>query len=143
MKLISVIGYLLMITAVLSLAAMHLLFSFSAVVIVVQLLSVVLMVWARKTFGMRSFHVTANTTEGALITNGPYKFIRHPIYASILYFAFAGIMANLIVVSVLLFMLLIAGCFIRIFTEEKYLKIKYPEYKEYSIKTKRIIPYIF
>ena len=90
------------------------------------------MIWARSTFGARSFHLAANPTEGGLIKNGPYKFLRHPIYASIIYFAVVGTIANLSVVSISLFLLLVAGCFIRIFTEEKYLKIKYPEYKEYS-----------
>ena len=48
------------------------------------------MVAARITFGRRSFHAAANPTEGGLVTTGPYAYIRHPIYAAILYFVWAG-----------------------------------------------------
>jgi hypothetical protein len=38
------------------------------------------------TFGARSFHAGANPTDGGVVTAGPYRFFRHPIYAAILYF---------------------------------------------------------
>jgi len=44
------------------------------------------MLWARLTFGGRSFHAGANPTAGGVVTTGPYRFVRHPIYAAILYF---------------------------------------------------------
>ncbi len=55
-----------------------------------QLLAIVLMIWARITFGMRSFHAAANPTEGGLVTTGPYALVRHPIYAAILLFLWPG-----------------------------------------------------
>lgn len=36
-----------------------------------QVLAVLLMVWARVTFGARSFHASAGPTEGQLVTTGP------------------------------------------------------------------------
>ena len=44
-----------------------------------QIAALLLMVWARLTFGVRSFHATANATAGGLVTSGPYHYIRHPI----------------------------------------------------------------
>ena len=58
------------------------------VVIIVQVLAVLLMLWARVTFGRRSFHASADPTEGGLITTGPYHYLRHPIYAAVLYIFF-------------------------------------------------------
>jgi protein-S-isoprenylcysteine O-methyltransferase Ste14 len=58
--------------------------------IAVQAFAVLLMIAARVAFGIRSFHPGANPTAGDLVTHGPYRYLRHPIYASILYFAWAA-----------------------------------------------------
>ena len=47
-----------------------------------QLLGLALMIWARLTFGLRSFRFAANPTQGGLVTKGPYRYIRNPIYAA-------------------------------------------------------------
>src|SRR5664279_6232029 len=59
-----------------------------------QGIAVLLMIWARLTFGMRSFHATANPTEGGLVTNGPYRYWRHPIYAAVLLFVWTGVLTQ-------------------------------------------------
>ena len=64
------------------------------ITITIQVIAGLLMVWARLTFGIRSFHGTANPTAGGLVTTGPHRYIRHPIYAAILYFFWAGIVAH-------------------------------------------------
>jgi protein-S-isoprenylcysteine O-methyltransferase Ste14 len=66
-------------------------FGTGPITITIQVIAALLMVWARLTFGIRSFHGTANPTAGGLVTTGPYRYIRHPIYAAILYFFWAGI----------------------------------------------------
>ncbi|MEJ2636416.1 MAG: isoprenylcysteine carboxylmethyltransferase family protein [Calditrichia bacterium] len=142
MKTLSIIGYLMMVSALVGLVFTRSLFSSLIIVILIQVLAVVLMVWARKTFGLRSFHFSANPTEGNLVTTGPYRYIRHPVYAAVIFFCFPGMLANLSINSVFLFILLLAGCFIRIILEEKFLTTRYPEYKEYVKQTKRIIPFI-
>ena len=112
------------------------------VAIIVQVLAVLLMFWARVTFGRRSFHATADPTEGGLIISGPYHYLRHPIYAAVLYFLWAGILSHLSLCDVLLGLLATTGLFIRIFAEERLVTEKYPSYTEYAVRTKRIIPYV-
>ncbi|MCX6120005.1 MAG: hypothetical protein NTX44_00095 [Ignavibacteriales bacterium] len=111
--------------------------------ILVQVLSVLLMLWARFTFGRRSFHATANPTEGGLITSGPYHYFRHPIYAAVIYFLWAGILSHVSLLNVFLGVIATIGLFIRIFAEERLVTERYPSYAEYAVRTKRIIPYIF
>jgi protein-S-isoprenylcysteine O-methyltransferase Ste14 len=41
-----------------------------------QVLALLLFLWARITFGRRSYHVVADPTAGGLVTDGPYRFIR-------------------------------------------------------------------
>lgn len=143
MKFFSVVGYALMVLALLALVMVHGLFSSSIVIIAIQALAVALMVWARITFGSRSFHYAANPTEGGLVTKGPYHYIRHPIYAAIVYFTLASVIGNWSLGNALLWILVCAGAAVRIYCEETLLVQQYPEYVDYAKKTKRIVPFVF
>jgi protein-S-isoprenylcysteine O-methyltransferase Ste14 len=112
------------------------------ITISIQGIAGLLMLWARLTFGLRSFHGTANPTSGALITTGPYRYIRHPIYAAILYFLWAGIAAHPAPFTVAIGLLATAFSAVRIMAEEKLLIMKYPEYAAYVSVTKRVIPFL-
>src|ERR1035438_462954 len=68
-------------------------FSSNPIAIGIQVLAGGLMIWSRITFGIRSFHAAANTTEGELVTKGPYSVLRHPIYASLIYFFWACVIS--------------------------------------------------
>jgi protein-S-isoprenylcysteine O-methyltransferase Ste14 len=143
MNTLSVSGYVLMVAGLLLLYFNYGLFSFSPVVIALQATAILLMVWARITFKARSFHLSATPTEGGLVTTGPYKFIRHPIYASVLLFVWSGAVGNWSVKNALLGCLVFAGAFMRIVCEESLVRARYPEYQQYAEKTKRLIPYVF
>lgn len=139
----SVGGFLLMVAGILLVYINHGLFSFSPIVIAVQALALLLMVWARMTFGGRSFHFSASPTEGGLVTTGPYRYIRHPIYSAVLIFTWAGLLANVSVRNLLFGLITFAGAYVRMQSEETLVRIKYPEYDEYAKKTWRLIPYFF
>ena len=87
-------------------------FGAGPITITIQVIAALLMLWARLTFGIRSFHGTANPTAGGLVTTGPYRYIRHPIYAAILYFFWAGIAGHpsLANVAVTLLATAFTGC---------------------------------
>jgi protein-S-isoprenylcysteine O-methyltransferase Ste14 len=139
----SLLGLLLAIIAMVTLVFRESLFAVGPVAITIQVLAALLMLWARVTFGTRSFHASANPTEGGLVTSGPYKFLRHPIYAAILYFAWAGISAHATTINFLLGIVVTIGLFVRIFAEERLITQQYPDYIIYAAHTKRIIPFIF
>ena len=121
----------------------HALLSHSPVVIGIQVAAAGLVLWARITFGRRSFHAAANPTEGGLVTTGPYRHIRHPIYTAACLFGWAGVLANMSVVSVALGGLLILGAVMRMLTEERLVVQRYPAYRQYAQTTKRMVPYVF
>jgi protein-S-isoprenylcysteine O-methyltransferase Ste14 len=143
MKLLSVLGYALMVAGLIGLFMTDSLLSRSPVVIAVQALAVVLMAWARVTFGGRSFHAAANPTEGGLVTSGPYRFIRHPIYTAVVVFSFAGAAAHLSLLAGGLALVVLAGALIRMLLEERLLVARYPEYADYAARTKRMVPWVF
>ena len=143
MKTLSVIGYLGMIGGLLGLLATGSLLFRSPLVIVPQAAAVWLLIWARLAFGRRSFHLAANPTEGGLVTTGPYRFIRHPIYTAVCLFAGAGAAAHLSGTTALLGCLVLASALARIGCEEQLVSARYPEYRAYAARTWRMIPYVF
>jgi protein-S-isoprenylcysteine O-methyltransferase Ste14 len=138
----SLAGLAVVIVAVVSLMFTDSLLATQPVGISIQVLAALLMLWARVTFGRRSFHASANPTEGGLVTNGPYKYLRHPIYAAVLYFVWTGVLYHLSLLSCVLGTVVTVGLSIRMFAEERLVAGKYPEYTEYAATTKRVIPFI-
>jgi len=139
----SAVGLLSMIAGILLLLSNQGLLSLSPIVIAVQILAVLLMIWARLTFGRRSFHATASPTEGGLVTTGPYRYVRHPIYAAALFITWAGVFGNLSVLNVAFGFLTLAGALARIYCEETLVRVRYPEYDDYAKKTRPLIPFLF
>src|SRR6476661_7076108 len=91
LRTLSIIGYTGMIGGLLGLLVSRNLFSSSVLVISLQILALGLLLWARVTFGRRSYHLGADPTAGGLVTGGPYRYIRHPIYAAMCAFTSAGV----------------------------------------------------
>ena len=141
-KLASIVGLVIMIAVLIMLIADHSLFAEDPISIGLQILAFSLMIWARMTFGGRSFHAAANPTDGGVVTSGPYGFVRHPIYAAALLFTWTGILSHFSMMNLVLGMCVVTGVGLRIAAEEKLLVERYPEYKEYAKRTKRIIPFL-
>ena len=143
LKAVSTIGFLGMAGGILGLLATHSLLSPSPLAIIPQVAAVLLMVWARVVFGRRSFHFAANPTEGGLVTVGPYRHIRHPIYSAICLFTVAGVAAHWSWSAATLCGLVLGGALVRLWCEEVLLAARYPQYADYAAKTWRMIPYVF
>ena len=143
LKVISIAGLVVMMGALIGLYKIGVLFTAQPIAVALQLIAVALMVWARLTFGRRSFHAAANPTAGGLVTTGPYRIIRHPIYTAVCLFGWGAIVVHWSLVSVALGMLLLLGALMRMLCEEQLVKQKYPEYVEYAKVTKRMVPYLF
>jgi protein-S-isoprenylcysteine O-methyltransferase Ste14 len=140
---LSLVALILMVLALVGLWVTHSLFFRSPAVIGVQVAAVALMIWARVTFGLRSFHATANPTAGGLVTTGPYRFIRHPIYTAACLLGWAGLLGKVSVLSVSLCLLLLIAAVGRMLCEERLVVEQYPEYREFAKVTKRMLPYVY
>ena len=133
----------ILIVSVLMLFKRHSLIASHPAGLVVQGAAILLMLWARVTFGLRSFHFSANTTAGSLVTTGPYRFVRHPIYSAVLIFIWTGVLANPIAtVSLALAVVGTLASAVRIWAEERFLNETYQSYRSYAARTKRVIPYV-
>lgn len=110
--------------------------------IAIQALAVLLMIAARITFGRRSFHAAANPTAGGLVTTGPYRFWRHPIYAAVLYFVWAAALDYHSSPALVAATLVTIGAAVRMYAEETLLVTAYPDYATYRARTARVIPFV-
>ena len=110
--------------------------------LVLQVLAVITMFWARHSFQPGQFNIHEEPKEGSMISSGPYKLIRHPMYASALVIIWSGILGHFSPVNFVIAVIVTVVVSIRIITEEQYLSEHYPAYVDYSCKTKSIIPFI-
>jgi protein-S-isoprenylcysteine O-methyltransferase Ste14 len=140
---VSVLAYLLMVAGLVGLLYTGALFARTVLGALVQLAAICLMVWARLVFGRRSFHLAAAPTEGGLVTSGPYRVIRHPIYAAVCLFVLAAVLAHLSARAGVLGGAVFAGAFLRMRAEERLLLQRYREYRQYAATTRRMVPYLF
>lgn len=102
-----------------------------------------LAVWARVFIGRNWGTPMSRKDEPELVTTGPYRRVRHPIYSglilAVLGTALATTLYGLIAVAVL------SGFFIYSATrEEAYLTAQFPDaYPAYKQSTKMLIPFVF
>jgi len=138
----SMIAFVVLVAAIATLVYRHSLIATHPAGIAVQILAFALMIWARVTLKWRSFQPAAGPTSGDLITNGPYRFVRHPIYAAIFYFLIAGLIFHLSTINIIIAAVAIVGLAVRIACEEHLLIAQYPDYPAYAARTKRVIPFV-
>jgi protein-S-isoprenylcysteine O-methyltransferase Ste14 len=141
-KLISKFALLILIIAILFLLISGNLLSTSPFVIAGQLLAIALSIWARRSFLDGQFSIHAQPVGRPLLSTGPYQYIRHPMYSAALLFVWVSILGHLSISTVIIGFIVTCIIFVRIRIEEQLLRGSYPNYADYSLKTKRIFPYL-
>lgn len=141
-KLVSIAAFAGCVVCVFGLFFNGSLFGSGPISITIQVAAALLMIWARMTFGARSFHAAANPTKGGLVTSGAYRYLRHPIYAAIFYFIWAGVGAHFSVRNVLIGLGASGMLALRMYCEEMFLRREYIEYADYARRTARVLPFV-
>jgi len=91
-----------------------------------------------------NFNIAPDFKPGAIFVNkGPYKFIRHPMYTTVLLSILCLVINYFSVLRLSIFIFLSITLIMKITFEEKILSDKFDSYREYKIKTKKLIPYIY
>jgi protein-S-isoprenylcysteine O-methyltransferase Ste14 len=89
----------------------------------------------------RSFSIMAESRQ--LVTTGPYRVVRHPLYAAELIATVGVFMQFVSINTVVLLAAHIAFQLRRMHNEELVLTIRFPEYAAYSQTTARLMPGIY
>jgi protein-S-isoprenylcysteine O-methyltransferase Ste14 len=141
-RMISIIATAVLMAAAVALVYRGALLGTGPISLSLQVAGIALMVWSRLTFGLRSFHYAANPTQGGLITKGPYRYIRNPIYAAAWLILWTGVAVHWSPMNGALAAVVAVTLLIRIACEEALLRGTYPEYADYATKTARLIPFV-
>jgi protein-S-isoprenylcysteine O-methyltransferase Ste14 len=139
---LSVFAFACMVAGIAGLYYSRALFGSRPAALAIQIAAALLMIYARVTFGRRSFHAAANPTKGGLVTSGPYAFLRHPIYAAVIYFVWAGALDHAAPRAIAWAALITVGAVVRMLMEERLLLARYPEYAGYRARVKRVVPFV-
>jgi protein-S-isoprenylcysteine O-methyltransferase Ste14 len=139
----SLAAFVILILSGIGLALDRAFFARGAVAIAAQVTALLLMISARRTFGRRSYHVTADPTPGGVVTSGPYRLIRHPIYTAVLLFVAGGALSHASPTAIALAAAAVSATAVRIAAEERLLSLRYPDYRAYAATTKRVVPFVF
>jgi protein-S-isoprenylcysteine O-methyltransferase Ste14 len=109
---------------------------------VLLILGLLFAVWARVNIGKNWGRPMSEKEDPELVTSGPYKYVRHPIYSGFLLAAFGTGLA-LGVIWLLIFIVIVIYFMFSAYKEEEFLTKQFGEtYKKYKQHTKMLIPFI-
>ena len=104
---------------------------------------VALGLWTLAHNRLGNFSVFPEPTAAAkLITSGPYGFVRHPMYTSLLIFMLGVLLYVPSVVGGVALVALTALLFYKTVKEERYLESVFPDYAVYRQRTQRFFPFV-
>lgn len=79
---------------------------------------------------------------GRLITDGPYRYLRHPMYGALLLFCAAEALAYADARKLAALALMVVVLWLKSTLEEQGLRARYPEYDDYARRVRRFIPWL-
>jgi protein-S-isoprenylcysteine O-methyltransferase Ste14 len=81
--------------------------------------------------------------DAQLVTSGPYRWVRHPMYLSLLLFMIGAALYNGRLLNLLSLVTLLIAIVGKMNREERYLHTRFGDYAIYSGNNKRLIPFIY
>ena len=111
--------------------------------LIIEIAGVILVIWAIAIMGITNTNITPLVKQSAvLITNGPYKFIRHPMYTAVLLTIWPLIIDQYSILRLIIALVLTIDLIVKLLYEESLLKKHFAGYEIYMSETKRLIPFV-
>jgi protein-S-isoprenylcysteine O-methyltransferase Ste14 len=102
-----------------------------------------LLAWGALSLGRSLTPFPRPLPQGQLVTAGAYRFVRHPIYFSVLIGCVGLALASQSPLRLLLTLALLVFFDRKARREEIWLQDQYPEYASYKTRVKKLIPWIY
>ena len=100
--------------------------------------------WAIGTMGVGNFNVTPDVKHQArLVTGGPYRHIRHPMYTALLMGSLSLVLDAFSLLRLALWLVLFVDLLVKLNYEERLLSQDLEGYSTHMQRTKRLIPFLY
>lgn len=130
-------------TAIVILALTGPVFPEDKILLSIEILFAVFGLWAMYKFRFRFNAVPDLKKNSPLITDGPYRIVRHPMYAAAIFITLIWLINKFTLARLAVWIILIADLHFKSEYEERLLENKFPEYKLIREKIKKILPFIY
>lgn len=109
-----------------------------------QAVGVLLGLWAIFSIKLKHLSIFPEPKDGSLlVTHGPYKWLRHPMYTAVLlFFGPVAVYANSLV-AYLIVILLLLTLLVKLHYEERRLNSMFADYRQYQKRSKKLIPFVY
>jgi protein-S-isoprenylcysteine O-methyltransferase Ste14 len=110
----------------------------------IMVLGGVIALWAFLAMGWGNIRAFPEIPQhGRLVVHGPYRWVRHPMYTSVLVITLAWTVEYPLPFRVALWVGLVVTLWIKLRYEERLLIERFSEYEAYRRQTKRLIPFVW
>lgn len=107
-------------------------------------LGALIILWAIYVMRVNKLRISPEVAkESILVTMGPYKYIRHPMYAGTILLVFSLVANFLTIERLIAGIVLFVDLLIKLGYEEKLLEAHFKDYKTYKKQTFKLVPYIY
>lgn len=119
-------------------------FARSPILLAVQFAGVALGLWGIAAVRIRHLSILPDVRAGSpFVRRGPYRYIRHPMYAGLLLATLPAVIADPSPLRIGALIVLLIDIIVKIHHEERLLHAAYEEYAAYAQQTKRLIPALY
>ena len=111
---------------------------------VLEMLGIFFGFWALLTMKLRNLSALPEIKPSSpLQTSGPYQWIRHPMYSSLLLVMLVLVLEEFTYLRAAVWLVLYLDLVLKLQYEEQLLVNRFPEYRGYQSKTSKLIPWIW
>ena len=99
--------------------------------------------WAIWALRLGNFGITPDITVGGrFVSRGPYRYIRHPMYTSLLLITLALFFSHFSPFRLAVWAVLVVDLWLKLSFEETRLVAHFGEYAAYQRRTSRLVPFL-
>jgi protein-S-isoprenylcysteine O-methyltransferase Ste14 len=100
-------------------------------------------IWAIAAMGVKNTNIAPLVRQDArLVINGPYAFIRHPMYSAVFLTIWPLILDQYSLLRLTLGLILTVDLIVKMLYEESLLQKHFAGYEAYMKETRRLIPFV-